>query len=227
MAVGLGQGTGVDRSSCTWQGERGRELSVTPLPDINVGLDDGPGNIPRAGQAFWPLSSRSLRSQTQLPTSQILQLGPGPVGHGNRCLFNASTLAERLCIPSVPLGGQVSTHGGIQSLDRLLIAPAWPNQPWYPVLLSLPVECTVQLISPAIVQNPEGRSHPLHCRLQLTAWVISGNSLKAEAFRKQLSNYGASPGGRLRLDHTTALGANGTVGVVNEQSIPFTRLQFQ
>ena len=43
----------------------------------------------------------------------------------------------------------------------------------------------------------------------------------------QLSNYSASPGGRLHQDHTTALGANGPASVVNGQSIPFMRLQFQ
>ena len=60
--------------------------------------------------------------------------------------------------------------------EMLLVAPVWPTQPWYPVLLALAVEQPLLLpISTDLLKSPLGQPHPLlqQGTLQLAAWQIS------------------------------------------------------
>lgn len=71
-----------------------------------------------------------------------------------------------------------------------IIAPLWPNQTWFPLLL----ECLVSvplLLPPTedILLNSKGKKHPLAMRghLPLVAWPVSGDHSDQKDFLKELS----------------------------------------
>ena len=69
----------------------------------------------------------------------------------------------------------------------LLIAPVWPTQSWYPLLLQL---STAQPILLPRVDNllslPHNQEqHPLRHKLNLAAWVLSGKLCQTKGFSKQ------------------------------------------
>jgi hypothetical protein len=76
--------------------------------------------------------------------------------------------------------------------EMVLIAPIWPAQPWYPVLLSL--VCEPPRILPTcsgILSDPLGCPHPLVSSrtLSLAAWRLSGDDMRPRAFREEWSSF--------------------------------------
>ena len=108
-----------------------------------------------------------------------------------------------------------------------LVAPAWPTQAWYPQLLAMLVDLPVLLPEEDdLLLSPDQRPHPLQLEgsLCLTAWPISGNTMKCEAFLKEQRNLSSSLGEGIPMAHTMQPGVSGVAGVLNGISIPFQRL---
>lgn len=90
-----------------------------------------------------------------------------------------------------------------------LLAPFWPGQPWFPMLLSL-------LIAPPLI-IPQQRSVFVHPMLPegrtpqwLTcAWRISGNPSKLKGMGRKLSSFFSRPGSQRLMRHMTSIGAAG------------------
>ena len=71
----------------------------------------------------------------------------------------------------------------------LLIAPIWPAQTWYLLLLNMLVNHPLIIPShPDLLENPQGESHPLiiQSHLHLAAWPISGNLSLRKEFQNSL-----------------------------------------
>lgn len=102
-----------------------------------------------------------------------------------------------------------------EAISAVMIAPVWPNQPWFPQLLEhlrdLPV-----LLPPTqdILTGPDGANHPLVMRghLPLAAWPVSGDPNDLRDFQTKLSassgNHGEYPPRR----HTPVHGDSGVAG---------------
>ncbi|XP_065194978.1 uncharacterized protein LOC135826275 [Sycon ciliatum] len=165
----------------------------------------------------------AARHNCQLPTYCSWDRDPWATGID---AFSMPHLWENgYAFPPFRLVGRCLQMARTQQLHRLvLVAPAWPNQPWYPVLLSMLVDYPVQLLSPTVVQGPDNEQHPLRHRLQLTAWVISGSNSKSVAFQRTLPGCGVRHGGLPQIGRMTVPGESGTAGVVNGRLIHFTRL---
>ena len=105
----------------------------------------------------------------------------------------------------------------------ILVAPVWPAQTWYPLLLHL---CTgLPLLfptSPKLVMK-DNQSHPL-ANLQLAGWKLSANVMTQQIFRKQLETFCWQPGERTLPALTPPRGVNGLTGVIDGKSIPFQLL---
>ena len=106
----------------------------------------------------------------------------------------------------------------------LLVAPAWARQPWYSLLLTMLVSSPILLESAHVLLGPEGELHPVHQRLHMVAWPISGHPSDCVAFRTELRSCGVKRGGLQRQSPTTVPGANGNAGVVRGQWIPFMQI---
>lgn len=72
-----------------------------------------------------------------------------------------------------------------EGVAALLIAPVWPNQIWFPQLLSLLVD-RPYLLPPtqSIVSDPRGQPHPLvvEGHLPLATWYVSGDPAMPKAY---------------------------------------------
>ena len=81
-----------------------------------------------------------------------------------------------------------------EQAELLLIAPAWPNQPWYALLLRMLFKNPVLLPTVGnLLTNPLDQPHPLQASLRLAAWPITGTKEKSLKFQRKLLTYSASP----------------------------------
>ena len=116
----------------------------------------------------------------------------------NAFVLDWRNLGELYMFPPPILIGRTLTKLHREKIDSaILISPFWPTRPWWPQLLeSLTQTPWLLHQSRSFLTNPTGDSHPLSNlqQMRLLACVISGNSLKAEAFRTGLSKLSSSLG---------------------------------
>ena len=73
----------------------------------------------------------------------------------------------------------------------LLVAPLWPSQPWFPVLLRLLVgqPRTLPVRQDLLTIPGSGRQHHCPSLLHLTVWPLSANPYLQRAFRQRLQKW--------------------------------------
>ena len=110
-----------------------------------------------------------------------------------------------------------------EQMPAVIVAPLWPNQVWFPLLLKSLADIPVLLPQTQnILTDLDGKSHPLSLQghLPLVAWPVSGIRSDQMDFQKELLRYSGSHGeSQLNLP-TQAPGNSGIVGVVNGILIP-------
>ena len=83
----------------------------------------------------------------------------------------------------------------------VLIAPLWPDRPWFPELLSLLVSPPVSLpVIPNLLAQLKGRilhQNPGH--LQLHAWELSNNHFEIDNFQAMLRSTSQKPEGTVKV----------------------------
>ena len=85
----------------------------------------------------------------------------------------------------------------------LLVAPCWPMQPWFPLLLELLVDLPLRLPDPETILTQKGGQLWYHDRkslLHLSAWKISGSASSQREFHQKLPAWQHLPDGHPRLD---------------------------
>lgn len=107
--------------------------------------------------------------------------------------------------------------------SAVIVCPWWPAQPWFPSLLEL--VCDVpRIFSPNsdILLSVLEQRHPLseEGHLILSAWMLSGETLKAKAFRARWSTYSWQATVNPRFLHTKPPGFIGRIGVWEGIQIP-------
>ena len=114
-----------------------------------------------------------------------------------------------------------------EGITAWLIAPVWPNQVWFPQLLSCLVGHPI-LLPPLldIISSPDGRNHPLAERghLPLAAWCVSGDHALLKDFLRGSQRLSGGLGGLQLNQRTTVHGDNGLVGVWRGKQIHFQLL---
>ena len=117
--------------------------------------------------------------------------------------------------PPTPLILPVLNKVASSKVRVCLIAPCWPNQAWFPVLLDLLVAHPRRLpLWDRLLWHPLGRvfhENPVFFRLH--AWRLSGISSEREAFRRTLSSKSLDLSGSQPLLHMTASGLLTETGV--------------
>ena len=106
----------------------------------------------------------------------------------------------------------------------VLVAPAWPSQTFYPLLLEMLVHRPVPLPETQdLLLNPQGQVHPLWDRLHLAVWIISGKQQLCRAFQQTLPRCGWRHGDTRRMLPTSPHGRNGSAGVIAGALVPWAR----
>ncbi|KAL5004784.1 hypothetical protein ScPMuIL_018240 [Solemya velum] len=92
--------------------------------------------------------------------------------------------------PPIQLVPRVLSHMKQFHCTLILIAPNWPRQHWFPLLLQMLVAKPLILpLIPDLLSQGRGRiCHPNPETLDLTAWLLSTNVLQQRDFQKTLEN---------------------------------------
>ena len=117
-------------------------------------------------------------------------------------------------------------------MDALLIAPVWPSQVWFPIVLELHVDGRSNPILPEthdIITDMNSNSHPLVVQghLPLAAWPISGRSSAHEVYQRELSRPSINHGEVQQSRHTALHGTSGAICVMNGDYIPFLLSEYE
>ena len=99
----------------------------------------------------------------------------------------------------------------------LLVVPHWPTQTWWPCLMSMLIDFPLLLPRKEdtlyLPAHPQ-LLHPLHKKLQLLVCHLSGNSLRAEAFRLGLHRSLCNLGKQVHKSSTRLTTSDGKSSVV-------------
>ena len=109
----------------------------------------------------------------------------------------------------------------------VLIAPVWPNQHWYPLLLESASDRPVALPQlPDLLTDPAGENHSLieDNRLRLAAWRVSGLESVRENFQRGLLASSKPLGDQGQRNLTAVHGGSGVAGAVRGRSVHFQSL---
>ena len=130
--------------------------------------------------------------------------------------------------PPLSLIPKVLSHMQNYQCEVILIAPFWPRQPWYPLLLHLLIAYPQKLTSERnLLTQSQGNlrvEHPNPEIYNLTAWRLSTISSKQKAFRKKLGNCFQLHGGQAHKRTTKQNSENLIAGVINGKLIPIRLL---
>jgi hypothetical protein len=104
----------------------------------------------------------------------------------------------------------------------ILVAPAWPNQSWYPLLLQLLTDFPRELPNRKnLLRQP--RTSIFHTQPEIFkfhAWKISSKVIETEAFLKKLQTEWLDPKSHLHWQWTRGNGTYSPIGVLKGIQIP-------
>ena len=128
--------------------------------------------------------------------------------------------------PPFSVIGQVLTKINKDQAEAVLIAPIWPAQCWFPVLLKM--ICQQSYLIPKnkntlIMPTDEKRVHHLK-KLRLGCFRLSGNFSKTKTYRRKLSIQSPAPGDQLHENNIGHISKNGCVFVVESRQIHLIHL---
>lgn len=103
----------------------------------------------------------------------------------------------------------------------ILIAPVWPTQTWFPILLQhLSGQPWILQPQPDLLQHPTYKHpHPLHRKLHLMVCPVSGVSSETLAFQQTLPMFSWHLGGKELRNNTSHTSTNGWHFVVKDKLI--------
>ncbi len=108
----------------------------------------------------------------------------------------------------------------------MLIAPVWPTQSWYPILLEMLIDRPILLPKwPNLLKQPHNdQLHPLRLQLQLAAWIISGEVSLVKEFHLGLPMSSVTRGHVGQQNNMNRPGMPGVAGVIQDRLIYFKLL---
>ena len=109
--------------------------------------------------------------------------------------------------------------------ELILVAPVWPTQPWFAVLLLMLYQKPIILPKyPSLLKNPLNEPHPLMHQLNLAVWPVSGIPSRVKEFQEQRQVSSYPHGGKQQRQHTPAIGEDGSDGVPHLDATLFVPL---
>lgn len=109
----------------------------------------------------------------------------------------------------------------------ILIAPHWPGQPWFPLIIELLTDYPAMIpMTASTITLPFDKEevHPLWKTLKLAAWPVSGVVSQQQAFLRRCAGSSWHPGEKPHRRDMKDHGKFGLAGVSNGVSVPFQPL---
>ena len=175
----------------------------------------------KINQIMGPVQVDLFASRLTTQCRHYFSWRPDPYAEATDAFLQDWSQVRGYANPPWNMVGKVLAHVQSQQAQVVLVAPVWKTQPWYPLLLSMLVQCPY-LIS----QGPEVIVHQPQPVLdtQLAVWNISGRDTESRNFRRTLPRSCSSLGEPRPTRLTTHCSQSGIAGVVNGTQIPFLAL---
>ena len=168
------------------------QVQHSSRPDVQSRQTDLHRVVPESGNSKQDFPDHGLSinrpvHRTSEPQAAILCVThTGSEGAINRCPHDG--LESHTCIPPFHLIPAVINKVRLSQCKIVLIAPLWPDRPWFPELLGLLVSPPVFLpVIPNLLAQLKGRilhQNPGH--LQLHTWELSNNRYEIDNFQAML-----------------------------------------
>ena len=176
-----------------WCLQRGITLSAEHLPGVHNTTVDASSRTFHSSAEWQVLPSVFRRNNTLLGPCQV-DLFATRLNHQLPCYiswcpdpFSMSTDAFQgkwtgflgYAFPPFALVGKCLQKVRREKKSLLIVAPVWPSQAWYPLLLEYLVKSQVLIpMYSDILQDPFSHLHPMvtQGQLQLAAWTVSGRT---------------------------------------------------
>ena len=204
---------------------RGKSLSLAAQPV----LDQREWSLSRpVAQAVFLLLGEpqidlfATKANTQLPVFCSLTPGTGALAVDSLTLPWSGFLGY--AFPPPTLLTRVLNKVLKDQASLVLVAPRWPDRPWFTTLLRLLVQPPVALPPVQDLLSQLGSYHHNPEFFKLTAWRISGDPSLSRDFRRRLSTQQSVPGGKALGPPTSLSGLPSGIGVVKGVSIPLLSL---
>ncbi|CAB4008128.1 Hypothetical predicted protein [Paramuricea clavata] len=190
-------------------------------------VDSGQGDLRTYSHKVLHSTSRLVCISAQSSTTPLCFPAPRPGCNGGRCNDIAM---EQMDIVHSCANCNASPHSEEIREDQatcLLIAPNWPGQTWYPLLLEMLVNIPSLLpMTETSMYLPFDREaqHPLWKTMKLAVWPLSGNVVEQEVFHRKFVTSLWPPGEKERKRDTKVLGDFGLAGVSHGINVHFQPL---
>ncbi|KAK3097899.1 hypothetical protein FSP39_014269 [Pinctada imbricata] len=128
--------------------------------------------------------------------------------------------------PPICLIPKVLEHMSKYHCQVILIAPHWPRRHWYTRILEFLIDCPIKLpVTSSLLHQPKSMiNHPNPQIFNLTAWLLSTDNLKREAFLSKQETYYVPPGEKAHRKITFQNLKDTVVGVVQNKLIPIRQI---
>ena len=128
--------------------------------------------------------------------------------------------------PPIEIISRVLQHMRQYCCKIILIAPHWPRQFWFPIMLKMLIDFPVKLpVWKNLLSQGKGQIlHPDPLSLNLTAWLLSTDISLQRDFQKELENYWHLHGERAQKRIIIQNVNISSAGVLNGILIPFRHL---
>ena len=184
-----------------------------------------PGVFNRLHQKWGPLNIDLFASRLSYQLDQFVSWRPDPLAiHTDAFTLDWATFRGYAFPPFALIGRCLHQIQSQQVSHMVIVAPVWPAQPWYPLLLDLCIDFPLLLPVQEDILTQGSRTHPLK-HLQLAGWLLSAEVTKRQTFLRRVEKSFWQPGGKIQLVPIPLPGQNGVAGVVNRSMlIPFHHL---
>ena len=179
-------------------------------------------------QMFGPFTVDLFASYTNAQMEMFFSWKPDPKSAGIDALAQPWDCHLPYLFPPFALIGRCLQKIRKEKVQKaILVAPIWPAQTWYPLLLDMLREHPRKLPTHnQLILNHWKEPHPLLLQghLTLAAWPISGDHCQTKAFLEKQPISSVRHGEPALQSHTTPAGTGGLAGVSQGKSILFLQM---
>ena len=225
-AMVQGQCSKVDSSTHSREKECYRRSPVKRSVDKAHRVDSTPRYSRFCVQKVRKTTHRSLCNSLKQKTSGILLTNTRPGSKDSRCPLNELERDNRIRLSTPILIPRVLEKVASEDCIIILIAPHWPRQSWFPLLLRLLISQPIKLPEREdLLSQSQGRIwHPDPAALNLVAWKLSRKDDLKRAFQSELLSLWPAQDVKVLHVYMTQDSNDTTVGVENGVSIPLLLL---
>ena len=168
--------------------ERGSRPAIQTRPDHPDRMVSPSKGFPNNVQQVAPATDRPICHEVQQQIASVCVTSTRSPGHCSGCTQSAMGGSGRICLPtSSHIGQSVGEIAGLPGKRIILIAPGWPNMPWFWDLVTMSSQIPLSLPNlPNLLTQPFNQiPHRNLTNLNLHAWLLEPQQSRSRASLKQ------------------------------------------